>query len=54
MALKSIPSGNDCINAGVTTIPSFAIAIGAKMRNDMIVRMLNKLILSRPALPACT
>lgn len=52
MALTSIPSGSDWMTAGVTWTPSTRIAIGAKIRNDMIVKMLNKLMLSRPSFPA--
>lgn len=53
MALTSIPSAcNVWTASGVTITPSTRMAIGAKIKNDMIVRILNKLILSSPAFPA--
>lgn len=53
IALTSIPSAcNDCTASGVTITPSTMMAIGARIKKDMIVKILNKLILSRPAFPA--
>lgn len=52
MALKSIPSGSAWIAAGVTWIPSATMAIGAKMKKAMIVRILKRLMLSKPDVPA--
>lgn len=40
------------MTAGVTWTPSTKIAIGAKIRNDIIVRILKRLMLSKPSFPA--
>ena len=38
--------------AGVSWKPSMAIAMGAKMQKDMMVKILKRLMLSKPAFPA--
>jgi len=52
MALNTMPSGKDWMTAGVSWNPSMAIAMGAKMQKDMMVKILKRLMLSRPAFPA--